>query len=269
MGSILSLISNSFYLFSKLFKIDPSTLSTISMTIVSCMFNSFFSSLLRFKYLFTFLLSLIFTLQSAGTALLLLSLFTPLEFFTSALADSLSLEFVWQQVSSSLQDSSQYSGRSQQCCSLDAARLLLQLPSPPGPLIIPFLLCLEHQSQVVLSSTTFSIVFSIPSKVEVLILLFTFFQFYSVVSRYSKVYNFASSLSFLLITKRSGFLDEIRWSVCMSKSHRSLCVSFSRTAAGLCIYHLFVWSNLLLSLSFTPLEFFTSVLSNGFSVEFE
>ena len=36
-----------------------------------------------------------------------------LEFFTSALADGLSLEFECQQVSSSLQDSSQYSGRSQ------------------------------------------------------------------------------------------------------------------------------------------------------------
>ena len=33
-----------------------------------------------------------------------------LEFFTSALADGLSLEFGWQQVSSSLQNSSQYSG---------------------------------------------------------------------------------------------------------------------------------------------------------------
>ena len=49
-------------------------------------------------------------------------------------------------------------------------------------------------------------------------------------------------LFFLLI--KSGLLAEIRWSVCMSKSHRSLCVSFSRIGAGLCIYHLFVWSNL-------------------------
>ena len=47
---------------------------------------------------------------------------------------------------------------------------------------------------------------------------------------------------FLII--RSGLLAEIRWSVCMSKSYWSLLVSFSRTAAGLCIYHLFVWSNL-------------------------
>ena len=36
-----------------------------------------------------------------------------LEFFTSANADGFSLEFEWQQVSSSLQGSYQYSGRSQ------------------------------------------------------------------------------------------------------------------------------------------------------------
>ena len=50
-------------------------------------------------------------------------------------------------------------------------------------------------------------------------------------------------LFFLLIIMRSGPLARIRWSVCMLKSHRSLCVSFSRTGAGLCICHLFVWSN--------------------------
>ena len=49
---------------------------------------------------------------------------------------------------------------------------------------------------------------------------------------------------FLLIIMRSGLFAWIRWSVCMSKSHRSLYVSFSRTDAGLRIYHLFVWSNL-------------------------
>ena len=50
-------------------------------------------------------------------------------------------------------------------------------------------------------------------------------------------------LFLLLIIIRSGLLAEIRWSVCILKSHRSLCESFSRTGAGLCIYHLFVWSN--------------------------
>ena len=48
----------------------------------------------------------------------------------------------------------------------------------------------------------------------------------------------------------SGFLAEIRWSLCMSKSHRSLCVSFPRTGAGLCIYHLLVWS----ILNFLPIS---------------
>ena len=92
--------------------------------------------------------------------------------------------------------------------------------------------------------------FQFPRKVEVIIFLFTFFQFYSVVSRYSKVHNFANShfllllLLLLLFIIRSGLLAEIRWSVYMSKSHRSLCVSFSRTDAGLWIYYLFVLSNL-------------------------
>ena len=36
----------------------------------------------------------------------------PGEFFTSVLADGFALDFQWQQVSTSLQDSSQYSGRS-------------------------------------------------------------------------------------------------------------------------------------------------------------
>ena len=53
-------------------------------------------------------------------------------------------------------------------------------------------------------------------------------------------------LFFLLIIMRSGFLAGIRWSVCILKSHRSLCESFSRTGAGLCIYHLFVRSNIII-----------------------
>ena len=84
--------------------------------------------------------------------------------------------------------------------------------------------------------------FQFSIKVEVLIPFFTFLQIYSVARQDSKVDNFTDSL-FLLIIMRSGPLAGIRWSVCMLKSHRSLCVSFSRTGAGLCIYHLFVWSN--------------------------
>ena len=52
--------------------------------------------------------------------------------------------------------------------------------------------------------------FLFSSKFEVPILLFTFFQFYSVVSRYSKFDNFANSLFLLLIYIRSGLLADIR-----------------------------------------------------------
>ena len=51
--------------------------------------------------------------------------------------------------------------------------------------------------------------FQFSSKVEVLILLFTFLQIYSVVRRDSNVYNFADSL-FLLIIMRSSLLTRIR-----------------------------------------------------------
>ena len=47
-----------------------------------------------------------------------------------------------------------------------------------------------------------------------------------------------------VIIIKPGLLAGIRWSVCMLKSHWSLCVAFSRTGAGLCKYHLLVWSHL-------------------------
>ena len=62
--------------------------------------------------------------------------------------------------------------------------------------------------------------------------------------RDSKIHDFASYFFFLLIIIiRSVCLADIRRSVCTSEFQRSLCVSFSRTDTGLCIYHLFVWSN--------------------------
>ena len=48
---------------------------------------------------------------------------------------------------------------------------------------------------------------------------------------------------FLLIIIRSGRLAQIKWFLCMSKSHWSFCVSFPCTDSGLYIYHLFVWPN--------------------------
>ena len=43
----------------------------------------------------------------------------------------------------------------------------------------------------------------------------------------------------IIIIRRSGRLAEIWWSACISKSRRSLCVSFFRTDSGLYIYHFF------------------------------
>ena len=73
--------------------------------------------------------------------------------FTPALADGFSLEFKWQQVSSSLQDSSLYSGRSQWCCSLDGLHSYSS-----SPWINPFRLFQVHQLQVVSPSPSCAIV---------------------------------------------------------------------------------------------------------------
>ena len=83
--------------------------------------------------------------------------------------------------------------------------------------------------------------FQFPSKVEVLILLFTFFQFYCVVSWDSTVYNFANYffcwlLLGLVFWPRLGDLY-----VCQSPIEVYVCNSLGH---GLYIYHLFIWSTL-------------------------
>ena len=95
-----------------------------------------------------------------------------------------------------------------------------------------------------------------------IIVLFTFHSFFNSLARSRYLFFFSHSFRFilwsagstkstilqmphfLLIIIRCGLLARIKWSVCMLNFHRSLCESFSRTCAGLCIYHLLVWSNL-------------------------
>ena len=98
----------------------------------------------------------------------------------------------------------------------------------------------EHQLQSSLSCSIFF--FHSHSKVQVLILLFALFQFYPMVCQDSKVSNSETYLGGGII--KPGDLAEIRGSVCISKSYRSLCVSISSTGSWLCIYHLLVWSNI-------------------------
>ena len=116
------------------------------------------------------------------------------------------------QVSSSLQDSSQYSGWSQQCCSLDGLHLssYFQVRSP----------CINPSVAVPRAPITFGIIvtfmFQIPSQGP---------------GTYPS-FRFLSILLCGLPGQQSpqfwsGRLAEIRWSVCISKSQRSLCDSFS------------------------------------------
>ena len=50
------------------------------------------------------------------------------------------------------------------------------------------------------------------------------------------LFSFSFLFSFILINTGSDLLTEMRWSVCDSKSQRSLCVSFSRTDSYIYIY---------------------------------
>ena len=152
-----------------------------------------------------------------------------IEFSTSALADGFSLESEWQQVSPSLQDTSQYSGRSSKSSRL-FSNPFVTVPNAPitiGMIVTrmfhSFFNSLARSRYLSFFSHSFSFILWSAGTAKSTILQVLFF---------------------LLIIIRSGLLAEIRWSVCMSKSHRSLCVSFSMTGVGLCIYYLFVWSNL-------------------------
>ena len=156
------------------------------------------------------------------------------EFFTPALADGFSLEFDWHLVSSNILDSSQYSGRSQKCRNMDD--FLSPLISKFSSLCTNPLVTVPRAIFTTGFAITFmfySLFFSIPLQGLGTYVDFAFFQFYSVVSRQSIVHNRAGSFFY-------GRLAEIRWSVCISKSPRSLFILFSRTDFVLCIYHFFV-----------------------------
>ena len=72
--------------------------------------------------------------------------------------------------------------------------------------------------------------------------LFLFVLIFILWSAGTAKFTIRQVLSFLSIVI-SGCEAEIRWSVCISKSPRILCVSFSRTDPGLCMYHLRVSTN--------------------------
>ena len=92
-----------------------------------------------------------------------------------------------------------------------------------------------------------------------IIVICMFHSFFNSLARSKYLSFFSHSFSFILWSAETAMstilqvsfyfcsllLSLVFWrSVCMLKSHGSLCVAFSMTGAGLCIYHLFVWSNL-------------------------
>ena len=118
-------------------------------------------------------------------------------FFTLELADCFSLECKWQQVSSSLQDPSQYPGRFEQFCRLNGLysssyfQVLQSLYQSFGD-------CTKSTNLLlVLLPLSCSFFFQSPSKVQVLICLFAFFQFYLVECRDSKIHYSAGHFFFL------------------------------------------------------------------------
>ena len=86
--------------------------------------------------------------------------------------------------------------------------------------------------------------FYLTGKVEVFIPLFIFFYLYSVARRVSKGHSFTSSLLFVDYYKVWSSNQDKVIRLYVKIPEEFVCVSFSRTDAGLCIYHLFKWSNL-------------------------
>ena len=138
------------------------------------------------------------------------------EFFTSALAGGLSLDFKWQQVFRTLP--SILADFNNSVVWMVSTRPFISNSSSSfiNPLVT---------ITIDINVTFHSFFFQFSRKIQVFIFLFTFFQFYFVVSLDNKVHNFASSLFFVWIILRSGRLAEIRWSVCTLKFQMSLCVT--------------------------------------------
>ena len=144
------------------------------------------------------------------------------EFFTLELADGFSLEFEWQQISSS-------------------PRTLLGILADLTNAVV-WMVC--TRPLISKSSTSCINPMATVQRAPMIfgtIITFMFHRFFNSLarSRYLSFISYSFSfilwsartakstilqvLLFLLIIIRSGLLAETRWSVCMSKSHRSLC----------------------------------------------
>ena len=119
---------------------------------------------------------------------------------------------------------------------------------------------------------------TVPNAPIAISIIVMFHSFFSSLARSRYLSFFSHSFSFILWSAGSAkstilqvlffcwlligldLLAEISGSVCMSKFHRGLCMLFSRTGAGLCIYHLFVIIILI------PCYFFIPAFADGLSL---
>ena len=111
------------------------------------------------------------------------------------------------------------------------------------PLPILWGLFWVHQFQLVSPSNSSSIVF-----IDLLkgVNLYHSFRFllnllWGLQGRQSPLFGW---VAFFLTITRSSHMAEIKWSFCISKPQRTLCVLLSGKDSWLCVYHLFAWSNL-------------------------
>ena len=164
--------------------------------------------------------------------------FTPWDFLTSELTDSLSLEFEWQQVSKTLL-----------CILADLNNAVIWIVST-RPLISkscsPFTnpLVTVPRAPITIGITVtlmFHSFFNFLARSKYLFFSISFsFTLWSAETEKATI---RQVLFFLLNLIKSCRLAKIRWSVCVSKSHTNLCLSFPSIYSGLCIYHLFLWTN--------------------------
>ena len=204
------------------------------------MLHSFFNPLARSRYLSLFLSSFSFILLSAGTAK---STIRQVLFFCCWLSLGL---VVWPRF-----DDPFLSQNSREVC---ASHFLGRI------LGCAYTICLYVKRKLYQSLVTLP---RAPITTGITVTLM-FHSFFNSLTRSKYLYFFSLSVllcgqpgqqspqfgkfslsffSFLLTIFRSGRLAKISGSVCISKPQSSLYVSFSGTDSGLCIYHLFVWSN--------------------------
>ena len=225
----------------RVFCITPSIKTGFTVTF---RFHNFSNSQVRSWYIYHFSLWFNFTLSPTWTAksnYYYYYYFTPWEFFSSANANGLSLKFEWKQVSSNLQDPSQYSGWSQQCCCLD------------GLLTSSYFQVFQSMNQFFgdytknITYNRYNRHFHVPHFFFNSLARSRYLSFFSLFTQWSAE-TALSTIQQVLFS--FFFFCWFCWSsgrdlviVCISKSPRRLCVSFSKTDSGLCVYHLFTWSN--------------------------